>query len=406
MEYNVVSIGEKLKKFREKYSLNQDEIVGTDVTRNLISQIENNKVKLTRSTAEIVLRHAREKLKQKNIIIDEDIEYLLESEEAQARKILDRFIEKLKELAKSKAEAYLESLQEAEEFLLRWNLTDKKIIIYEITGDYFYSIKNFYKASLYYENAKCLMNFHIEIDSLISLLQKLSNTYYFMGKLKEGIDTCNYALNRFPEMVNEKRVGFLFNIGLYYNYLHDYQNSIKFINQVVSMLNKTAKGYAQILLLKASTLCSLKFYEEALDIYNELLQMTAADDYAHKALYYNNICETYIELKQYNISKKYLDLALKNLTLVDKKYILLPNIYFDIAKLYVKLRDLEKSIIFFKEALNLSREHKNSLVIKDIFKEIVHIIDDDMGQDMRDEFKQQIISSNTLESMLLVDVLE
>ncbi|MDT8715336.1 hypothetical protein IAI10_01420 [Clostridium sp. 19966] len=98
---------------------------------------------MTRSTAEIVMKHAVEKLKEKNLPIDIDIEYLLEDEETQARKILDGFIEELRALAENKDDKYVESFKKAEEFLLEWNFIDKKIIICEITGDYFYSKNDF-----------------------------------------------------------------------------------------------------------------------------------------------------------------------------------------------------------------------------------------------------------------------
>ncbi|MDT8717760.1 helix-turn-helix transcriptional regulator [Clostridium sp. 19966] len=406
MECRVIPVGEKIKKLRERYGLNQDEIVGTDITRNLISQIENSKAKLTKSTAEIVIKHATEKLKERNITLDVDIEYLLEDEEAQARKILDGFIEELSELAKNKDSSYVESFKKAEEFMLKWNFIDKKIIICEITGDYFYGKNDFYKASVYYENTKCLMNLDMETEPLIQLLQKLSNTYYFMGNLSEGINTCNYALDRFPEMDNEKKVGFLFNIGLYYNYLHEYDKSVSFIDKVASMIDKKEKGYAKILLLRASSLSSLKFYEEALNIYNELIEMTESKDYAHRALYYNNICETYIELQQFDTANKYLRLALDNLTLVQKDFSMLPHIYFDIAKWYVRLQDSEKSSIFFKQALSLSKDFKYSLVIKDILHEIIHINDYKVDIDIKDEFKQLLMETKTLDNLLLVDILK
>lgn len=88
----VIPIGEKLRMLREKYNLNQDEIVGTAVTRNLISQIENGKANLTKNTAEIIVSNVKEILKKNNMILDIGIEYLLEDEESQARKILDEFI--------------------------------------------------------------------------------------------------------------------------------------------------------------------------------------------------------------------------------------------------------------------------------------------------------------------------
>ncbi|MDT8718827.1 helix-turn-helix transcriptional regulator [Clostridium sp. 19966] len=406
MEYRVIPIGEKLRRFRDRYGLNQDELVGTDITRNLISQIENSKAKLTRSTAEIVIKHATEKLKEKNIALDMDIEYLLEDEETQARKILDTFIDELRKLAENKDVRYVESFKKVEEFLLEWNFIDKKIIICEITGDYFYSTNDFSKASLYYENTKCLMNLDMKTQPLIPLLQKLSNTYYFMGNLREGINTCNYALDRFPEMDNEKKIGFLFNIGLYYNHLQEYEKSIEYIDKVMKLVSSSTKGYTQVLLLRASNLRSIKSYEETLNIYNELIEMTDSKDYGHRAVYYNNICETYIDFQQFDTANKYLSLILDYIPLIQKDFIMLPHIYFDVAKRYLSLKDIEKSIIFFKEALDQAKVFKYSLIIKDILHEIVHIPNYTIDIDIKNEYKQLLIETKTLDNVLFIDILK
>ncbi|MDT8715335.1 hypothetical protein IAI10_01415 [Clostridium sp. 19966] len=81
----------------------------------------------------------------------------------------------------------------------------------------------------------------MEFEPLIQLLQKLSNTYSYMGNLREGINTCNYALDRFPEMDNGKKIGFLFNIGLYYNELKEYEKSLEYINKVINLADSNTK---------------------------------------------------------------------------------------------------------------------------------------------------------------------
>ncbi|MDT8719226.1 helix-turn-helix transcriptional regulator [Clostridium sp. 19966] len=146
--YKVYTIGEKLRLFREKYRLRQEQIVGNDVTRNLISQIENGKAGLTRSTAQIILSHAKEILERDNIHLDVDIEYLLEDEKTQARKILDNFIYELKQLANTNDNAFADTLNEAEKFMLKWDYTDKKIAIYDIAGDYYFKNRLCFKRML------------------------------------------------------------------------------------------------------------------------------------------------------------------------------------------------------------------------------------------------------------------
>lgn len=408
MKYTeVIPIGEKLRSMREKYQLKQDEIVGTEVTRNLISQIENGKAKLTRNTAEIILKHVKDKLAEKDMAMTIDIEYLLEDEEAQAKKILDEFIEELKAFNNSKDSGFEDELKEAEEFLLEWNLIDKKIIICELAGDYFYSNKNFYKASVYYENTKCLMNINMVTVPLISVLQKLSNTYYFMNKLNEGIDICNYALDRFPSMDNKIQAGFLFNSGLYYNYLQQYEKTIRFIDRVINIMDKSEKQrYAQVLLLKASSLYNLKFYEEALEIYEELIEMTSIDDYGHRAVYYNNISEIYIKLKKTDEANKYLSMTLEAMEYIPDDFIMLPHIYFNVAKRCLKLRDIECASNFLTKALNIAKEFKNAIIIKDILLEIINIKNYNIDIDIKKEIKELLSENKTIDNQLLMQIIK
>ncbi|URZ08648.1 helix-turn-helix domain-containing protein [Clostridium felsineum] len=79
MTTNILPVGIKIKRLREKYKLNQDDIVGTELTRNLISQIEHGKANLTKSTAELIIRNTKEILNIRMVKLDPkySVEYLL-----------------------------------------------------------------------------------------------------------------------------------------------------------------------------------------------------------------------------------------------------------------------------------------------------------------------------------------
>lgn len=94
----ILSSGDKIKLIRKKYGLRQDDIVGEEVTRNLISQIEHNKAKLTKSTAEIIIKNLKEIAKKNNLEMDVTADYLLEDELAQANSILENYVDELKKL--------------------------------------------------------------------------------------------------------------------------------------------------------------------------------------------------------------------------------------------------------------------------------------------------------------------
>lgn len=124
--YEIMSIGDKLRNLRKKYNLSQEDLAGNVITRNLISQIEHNKANLTRSAAKIMLDNLKKICEKKTTVIDESIDYLLESEETQANKVLDRYIRELRDLSIYRDGIFLSKLSEVEEFLAKWILKIKR----------------------------------------------------------------------------------------------------------------------------------------------------------------------------------------------------------------------------------------------------------------------------------------
>ncbi|AAK81616.1 helix-turn-helix domain-containing protein [Clostridium acetobutylicum] len=116
---SILTIGEKIKKLRSEYKLNQDDIVGTELTRNLISQIEHGKANLTRSTAELIIRNTKDILEKRGETLDEgiNVEYLLETEESQAKKVIASYIQDLKEISVYKDNRFNVLLEKIENLL-------------------------------------------------------------------------------------------------------------------------------------------------------------------------------------------------------------------------------------------------------------------------------------------------
>lgn len=155
---------------REKYNVRQEDIVGGDITRNLISQIEHGKANLTKNAAKIILKNLEKICAEKHIKVDESIEYLMENENFQASKILDDYIKELKDLSIYKDGSFAEKLTKIEEFLAKWNLVDKKIAVFELAGDYFSNVNDLYNSSMYYEKAKALMDASVYTEKLVSMI--------------------------------------------------------------------------------------------------------------------------------------------------------------------------------------------------------------------------------------------
>ena len=112
MDYGeILSSGKKIKKIRKELGLKQHEITGGEVTRNLISIIENDKAALTEKVAKVIADNINMACNERNIDYHVSARYLLESEEYQAERVVDKYLENL-------SVDNLQLVDEIEEFLM------------------------------------------------------------------------------------------------------------------------------------------------------------------------------------------------------------------------------------------------------------------------------------------------
>lgn len=102
---------------------------------------------------------------------------------SQASNILNDYIVKLRKCANSNDNDFPKLLKKCEDFLVDWNIKDKKIVVYEIAGDYFYSKKYFDKSILYYQKAfEAYDKVYYDIQ-LLRILRKMSKIYILLKNL-------------------------------------------------------------------------------------------------------------------------------------------------------------------------------------------------------------------------------
>lgn len=358
----------------KKYKLNQDSLAGNDITRNLISQIEHGKANLTRHAAEIMLKNLQEICNRRNITIEEDIEYLIEDEASQANKILDQYIKELKDLIVYKDISFVDKLNEVEAFLVNWDIKDKKIVIFELAGDYFCSINNFYKSAIYYEKARSLINVDMVTDNVVSILRKLSMVYFYTAKYDYGAKCCEFALERFTSMDDKYKVIFLFNSSLCYIKLEEYDKALNKLIKLENIIKEIDKQkYYEVLLQKAACYEAVKNYEKSLNICNKILDSMDKKDNEQYIMILINLSQLYIKLSNFNKSREILNLVLENLVNINKEFKLLPNFHFEIAKVYRELNELESAEEHYLKALKYAKNYSYYFLIDDILLELIDI---------------------------------
>ncbi|MCR3761112.1 transcriptional regulator [Clostridium felsineum] len=385
----ILTIGEKIKKLRNEYKLNQDDIVGTELTRNLISQIEHGKANLTKSTAELIIRNTKDILEKRGTTIDPkiNVEYLLETEESQAKKVIASYIQELKEISVYKDNRFNVLLEKIESLLSKWEFGDLKIEVCEIAGDYYTNRNDYLKAYIYYENVKYLIGCQTDMSRVISIFRKLSTVYCHTGNFAEGIRICKYALGRFSDMDDKYKCVFTFNMSLYYNYLGQYEKALNTLIGFESVIKDTYEDrYNKVLLLKADCYYGAERYAESLSIYNKLIDITAKDDFNNLCVYYNNMAQVYLRMGKRGIAVNYVNTVVNNLSNLSDNFEALPQIYAELGKSYLMMSDNNKCIKYLIVALKLSKSFKYYSVTRDILNELSKINESNNKLRLKDEF--------------------
>ncbi|MCR3761188.1 hypothetical protein [Clostridium felsineum] len=397
--YEIISVGTKLKNLRRKYRLNQDDLAGNEITRNLISQIEHGKARLTKHAAEIMFKNLKEICSEKNIEIDENIEYLLEDEQSQANKILEKYIEELKVLSVYKDDSFNNKLAEIENFLIKWNLNDKKTYIFELAGDYFVSISDYYKSSLYYEKARALIDMYSK-DS-IGLFRKLSMVYFYMGNFNQNVKCCEFVLNWFTDISDEYRCIFLFNSALCYTELKDYERAIENFTKIEPMLKDTNKSkYCDILLQKAICFHCLGDYKKSLEINSKLLELLNDDVSEQRILVLINMSETYQKLNDAKKVEEYLNIIRTNVNKISSTSKHLSTIYFDMGKQYKWLKDSTNAEKYCLQSLEIAKKYTHQFLISDIILELIDIYFEDGNAEKITEMKNEFFILSAQENKM------
>lgn len=366
-KFMVVSDGDKMKVIREKYKLKQEEISGGDITRNLISEIETNRAPITKNTAEIIIKNLNKLARKKHFEVTETVEYLMENEIIQAKKIFDEYINELKTFMICKDNSFIKTLKQAEEFLIDWDIKDKKIEIYELAGDYFCNQNDFYRSSMYYEKANALVNKAEFSKELLNILRKLSMVYFYTEKYEESIECFEFANQYFTNIDNETKAIFFYNSAICYKKLGNFNRALNNFCETEKLVDKSSGNkYFEILIEKATCFHLMKNYSKALEVYNEILESVNNDDTEKHLIILVNRINTYIQIKENNKVRENLEIILEEIKNINSKFSYIADVYFEIGNIFEYLGNLNKTKEFYLNSLDLAEKNKNYFLIENI----------------------------------------
>ncbi|MFL0251226.1 helix-turn-helix domain-containing protein [Clostridium neuense] len=383
--------GDKIKVLRKKYKLSQEDLAGSNISKSLINEIESNKASITFRTAEIIITNLNKIAKQKNFVVNETVDYLIDDEFSQVIKIIDDYINELKTLITSKNPSFIKTLKEVEEFLISWDIKEKKIIVYELAGDYFYNQNDINKSVIYYEKALTLIGKLFPSNQLLVLLRKLSMLYGYIGKYDEDIEICDFALNHFLDMTDDYNTIFTYNSAVCYRLLKNYDKALENLERAENTVDKSDLiKLFKILIEKAICLKYKGCFHKSINTYNKILTFLDDKNIDKKISTYINIVNLYMTLNDRPKIDKYFKIILSKLNCININNQYTSSIYFELGKIYEYLDNNSDAEIYYLKSLNLCKEHKNYVLANEVLSALIKLYELLNNVEKMDKLKNEI----------------
>ncbi|WBW95166.1 helix-turn-helix transcriptional regulator [Oceanirhabdus sp. W0125-5] len=300
-EVNILSQGERLKNLRKSLGLKQTELSGNDITRNMISMIENNKAPLTIKSSKLIYNNLMQSLRKRGLEYETSPEEIYLTEEEQVRRISERYIEYLEENRVEKFKNFpgFKNLDVIMDVINKYKVNDCKMKVYFYLAKYYQFNLDYNKAFRYFSIVNELV-LSEDADNefisqlMIAILDVARNTQRY----EEGLLISDRFIDRIE--INYL-VTFMHNRIIILKKLNRIKEVLEEIRKFESIPEKILREHSfhiiAMAILKANCLREQNKYKQAIDIYFHLLEDIVWHDknIHHKALVLTNIIETYLD---------------------------------------------------------------------------------------------------------------
>lgn len=404
MEYVVIlSPGKKIRNIRKEFKIRQHEITGGEITRNLISIIENDKASLTSHVADILAENINKICEKKGVDFRTSPEYLMESEETQANRMADKFIEYLDKCWDKLLDDFDTTIEKIEIFLVKYDIFEKKVMIYQKIGDIYTKNHDFYKAYTYYikayENSSRLSN----ESCFLKLIEKIGGCCVSLKKYKEALDFNNFALMYKESIPRNIHYALLFNNILIYKNTGSFDKALSSIEYIENNLCDLIHNKFDLFTLKANCLKQKKSYTDALEIHKYIFNMFTSDNVEQKLIAACNTLEIYMTMNDLKNLKYWLN---KSSSLIAEYEILpvrvySPSIYYDLGISYKTVHNTEMAEMYLLKSIKAGEKYNNKEAILNSMNELFDTYAAENNMPSLDNLKNkllELISMNFISS--------
>lgn len=357
-----ISPGENLKRIRKKLGLRQRDIVGAEITRNLISLIENGKSPMNYRIAQIVASNINRVSKERNLGVYINPKDIMDPKRIDAKKKCDEYIEELKKYIQDNIYDLDEKyIKEIIDFLNQWKISEKKVEVYELLGDICY-LNGDSKWEYVYLN-KALENYYVlPVKNDIHILgRKLISSCINNERYNEAISLCNLDIMYGEHLPKEFQATICYNKALAYKRIKNYDKALKLLDCIEKNYNKTNQHIlSKSLILKGTCYYEKDENKQAIEIYKNILEIFGKNS-EEAGLAYSNIITIFRKLDLKDEVIEYKDKLIDILDQLEKnnnKHLM--NIYLRLGQAFEYLDNIELAEYYYITAINKGLDRKEN----------------------------------------------
>ncbi len=366
----ILSTGEKIRQLRTDLGLKQDDISNDEVTRSLISMIENNKRSLTYRTAKIISKSLNQYYINLGAQITPDL--LLESEVEQAQRIIRERLDEMKQLLDNPTtgtEVQInESFQKLIDFAREWKLDQMIAQLHETRGRFYY------KTYQYNEALKDLfeaLEYHLQRENY----DKVASMYNLIGSIHYQLSIYDQALLYYekcfstviahrPSNYDQMELFSKVNKIRCYIKLNRYDMAFKELNHFKEKYKTEDRYLFEAFLMEGNAYLEIQNYDKASKIFQKLLKKSTRIPPDILFLIYETYADLFQRQGEYEKSIGYIESAFEY---IDHGY---PNIvaylFLYEARAYQYLNQLEDAHRVIEKGLTFAEKISKIDVIIDL----------------------------------------
>ncbi len=365
----ILSTGEKIKQLRTDIGLKQDDISNDEITRSLISMIENNKRNLTYRTAKIISNSLNKYYVNLGAEITPDL--LLESEVEQAQRMIRERLDEMQQLLENPTAGtevqIIESFQKLIDFAKEWKLDEIIAELQETRGRFYFktyqyndALKDFFDAQEYYLQKE-------KYNKVASVYSLIGSSHYQLNIPEQALlyyeKAYDTIVSRRPSNYDHMNILVQKNKILCYIKLQRYDMAFKAIHDFKEHYKSEDRRLYEVMLMEANTYKDIQNYHKSIKLYDKLLKKSNKLSSSLKLLIYNNYADLYQKNEEYERSLNYIQLAYEYIDEADPDDV--TYLYLKEARAYLKLRKIQEANRLIEKGLILSEKVSKIDVIKD-----------------------------------------